>query len=124
MTYIVSKVEKSNIQTQITNLQTTDGYISTLYKTANYTVTKNDNRKMFVCTGSIAINLPNCTTIPTGLNFMVKNNGTGTVTVKCTVSGQLVDTATSRAVTPGECLHVINAGDKYISSHTAAWIAP
>lgn len=123
MTYLISAKMKEDIFDKLNKLETEGAYLIQVDKTGAFSVTNKDNRKIFSCTGTFTITLPNITTMPSGMNFMVKNNGSGTLTIE-TTSGQKIDNVTSKTVTPNECIQVICATDKYLSSQTSSFIVP
>lgn len=121
--YLISYQEKRDLFNKLTALEAGSSYVSCESKTASFTVTQEDNAKFFNCTGSYTIYLPNSSTIPVGLNFYIKNNGTGVIQVSCAISTQNIDNINTKQVTPNECIHIINEGNNYVSSQTSSWIS-
>lgn len=82
---------------------------------AAYTFLTSDRAQTYIWTGGAgSATLPTAQT--TGNNWFVilKNNGTGTLTVN-TTSGQLLDGSTTKAFAPGESAFIISTGTSYVT---------
>lgn len=123
--HLISYAEKHKITQELDEAVSRNGGIYYEAQTDSFRVNfDTDNRKFFECEGTFTVYLPDAELAPKGFNCYIKNNSTGIITVETATYGQRIDVETKKEVTTNECIHIISAGDKYVSSHTASWIAP
>lgn len=122
--YLISYDLKNSVNKSLVDIKNDNGIIVPVDIDKSFTVADTDNRKFFNCKGNFTVYLPNATVIPTGFNVYVKNASDGIITVSVSIADQKIDDETYKEVYPNECMQIICAADKYVTSTTAAWIAP
>ena len=96
--------------------------ISTLTKTANYTVVAADKGKAFLCSGSFTLSLTAATTLGDGFWCLVSNTGAGTVTIDPDGS-ETIDTGVSLNVTTLATVEIICNGSNWFSFFRGSLVA-
>lgn len=82
-----------------------------LAKTATYSITKEDlfNRRTVFANGTFTVTLPSVNSVHAGDDVIIKNTGSGTVTVG-TTSAQTIDGATTQTLTANQAIRVMSTG--------------
>ena len=82
---------------------------------ASQTILDDDRAKTYVWTGgATSITLPLSTTVGNNWFFLLKNNGTGTLTVN-TAGGELLDGAITKAFQPSESAFIVSTGTSFVT---------
>ena len=82
---------------------------------ASQVIVDGDRAKTYVWTGgATSITLPLSTTVGNNWFFLLKNNGTGTLTVN-TAGGELLDGAVSKAFQPSESAFIVSTGTAFVT---------
>ena len=83
--------------------------------TNSYTFTSTDRALTYVWTGGAgSVTLPSANTLNNNWFTLIKNNGTGTLTVN-TTGGQLFDGGTSKAFQPSESAFIVCSGTNFVT---------
>lgn len=122
--HLISYSVKDSISSQLKDLKASNGDIIPVDVSKSFTIAETDNRKFFNCTGNFTVYLPNCTTLPDGFNVYIKNASDGIITVSVSIADQKIDNDIYKEISMNETIQIFCAADKYVSSTTAAWIAP
>lgn len=82
-----------------------------LAKTTTYSITKDDlfNRRTVFANGTFTVTLPSVNSVHAGDDVIIKNTGTGTITV-ATTSSQLIDGATTQTLTANQAIRIMSTG--------------
>jgi hypothetical protein len=87
----------------------------TLSLVDGYTAATADRAQTYIWTGGVgSMTLPPAATTGNNWFFLLKNNGTGTLTVN-TTSGQLLDGSITKAFAPSESAIIISTGTAYVT---------
>ena len=81
---------------------------------STYTVDTNDNDYLIDVTGNtITVTLPSAVLGNSGKNYVIKNSGSGVVTV-ATTSGQTIDGASTKSLNNNDGIEIISDGSNWI----------
>jgi hypothetical protein len=123
MAYTFTLKEKQDIMNAVKNMQKFSSPITVSEITANYSVTSDDYRKFLSGSGTFTVTLPNATALSDGFHLFIKNNGSTEITVKSSLSTQLIDNDASKSLSPNEGIMIVCNGTKFFSFHAASFIA-
>jgi len=83
--------------------------------TSSYTFATTDRAQTYVWGGgTTTVTLPNSATVGNNWFTLVKNNGTGTLTV-ATTSSELIDTALTKTFAPNESAFIVSTGSAFVT---------
>jgi len=81
-------------------------------KTASYAIIYTDYLIHYT-TGSFTATLPDCAAIEAGSEFVIKNSGTGTITVAC-FGSQTIDGSATKTLAQHKFITVMNTASQWI----------